>query len=76
MPLPIGSLYRMLSRMEDGGLIQTSEPPPDADDSESRRRYYAVTPMGREVMAAEMARLHGVLSAAAERGLIPGGDGP
>ena len=57
-----GNLYRTLRAMLDDGLIEESEkrPAPDLDDE--RRRYYSITPLGRKVAAAEIARLEAVIA--------------
>ena len=55
--LSAGTLYRSIQRMLDDDLIvETSErPAPDQDDE--RRRYYRITPFGRDVARAETQRL-------------------
>jgi DNA-binding PadR family transcriptional regulator len=68
--LEIGSLYRMLTRMESQGLIEERETPVDSDAPESRRRYYGITPLGRRVAKAEAARLRAVLDLAESKKLI------
>jgi DNA-binding PadR family transcriptional regulator len=52
-----GNLYAVLQRLEGIGLLTESarRPAPDLDDR--RRRYYAITPFGRRVLAAEAERL-------------------
>jgi len=62
MRLEPGNLYRSLRTMLDDGLIEESErrPAPDLDDE--RRRYYRITPLGRRVAAAEIARLEAVIA--------------
>jgi DNA-binding PadR family transcriptional regulator len=62
MRLEPGNLYRSLRSMLDDGLIEESErrPAPDLDDE--RRRYYRITPLGRRVAAAEIARLEAVIA--------------
>ena len=59
-----GNLYRALRTMLDDGFIEESErrPAPDLDDE--RRRYYRITPLGRRVAAAEIARLEAVIAEA------------
>ncbi len=52
-----GSLYRALNRLLDDGLIEERDERPDPDLDDERRRYYALTPLGRRVAAAEAARL-------------------
>jgi len=67
MRLEPGNLYRSLRTMLDDGLIEESErrPAPDLDDE--RRRYYRITPLGRRVAAAEIARLEAVIADAKAR---------
>jgi DNA-binding PadR family transcriptional regulator len=51
------TLYGTLQKLIDQDLIENSDerPAPDLDDA--RRRYYRITPLGREVLEAESARL-------------------
>ena len=67
----LGSLYRMIHRLERDGLIEESaggapEPSPGRD-----RRFYRITSLGRAVVAAELERLKGVLELAGGRSMIP-----
>lgn len=68
----IPTLYRALRRMADAGLIRASEAPAD-DDPESRRDYWTVTELGRDVLRREMGRLESVLAAARSRMPAEGG---
>ena len=67
MRLEPGNLYRSLRTMLDDGWIEESErrPAPDLDDE--RRRYYRITPLGRRVAAAEIARLEALVAEAKAR---------
>lgn len=49
--------YRKLKRLADDGLLVEADerPAPELDDD--RRRYYRLTPWGREVLEAEALRL-------------------
>lgn len=69
----IGSLYRVLARLLDSGLVSETEAPTDAPAAHRGRdrKYYALTPDGREVLKAETSRLRAVLAVARERNLIP-----
>jgi DNA-binding PadR family transcriptional regulator len=69
--LEIGSLYRILSRLTESGLIEDFDPPEDAAGHEARRRYYRITAFGRRVAAAEAARLRSVLRLARRHKLLP-----
>jgi len=64
--LGAGTLYAGLQRMTKDGLIEETEAPADALDVEpgSRWRFYAITPHGRDVLRAEVARMESDLAAA------------
>jgi DNA-binding PadR family transcriptional regulator len=49
--------YRKLKRMEAAGWLEEEDerPAPELDDE--RRRYYALTALGRQILAAEARRL-------------------
>jgi DNA-binding PadR family transcriptional regulator len=68
--LSAGTLYRSIARMVEQGLIAEVSRRPSRDDDE-RRRYYRVTPFGRSVARAEMARLAELIRLARARGLTP-----
>lgn len=53
--LHAGTLYRALGRLVDDGLVEETAGPAEPEDE--RRRYYAVTPLGRAVVGAEADRL-------------------
>lgn len=55
-----GTLYGTLNRLVEGGLIEETRVDRDSD---GRRRYYALTPAGRAVAAAETRRLQGLVAA-------------
>lgn len=69
--LEIGSLYRILARLTEQGLIESFDPPAAAEGHEARRRYYRNTPFGRRVAAAEASRLEAVLRHARKHKLLP-----
>lgn len=58
-----GTLYLAIRRLEQAGLLEPAE-------GDSRRRYYRLTPEGREVAAAEARRLASLLSVARRRKLV------
>jgi len=59
-----GTLYTTLNRMLADGLVEETRPPGDAPDDDRRRRYYRITPFGREVVAAEARRMSVLLEVA------------
>jgi DNA-binding PadR family transcriptional regulator len=72
--LETGTLYRALRRLvADGYAKPSARRPPsetvDAHDDE-RRRYYAITPLGRTVAAAEAIRLARLVAAARSAKLL------
>jgi DNA-binding PadR family transcriptional regulator len=67
----LGSLYRMIQRLERDGLIAQAEPFGSESTPGRDRRYYAITPLGRGVVAAELERLRRVLDVAASTPLQP-----
>ena len=51
------TLYGTLKRLIEEGLLEESSERPDPSLDDSRRRYYRLTKMGRQVLAAESERL-------------------
>ena len=68
--LETGSFYRHLRRLLDDGLVEESDERPEDDDAR-RGAYYRLTPLGREVLAAESRRLAELVDATRAMGLIP-----
>ena len=69
----IGSLYRILDRLLDEGLVAKVGTPADAP-SETRgrpRQYYELTAAGRVALRNEAARLRDALELAKSRRLLP-----
>lgn len=55
--LRTGTLYTLLQRLLDKGLIEESDQRPHPDEDDERRRYYGVSTLGRAVLVAEARRL-------------------
>ena len=70
MRLETGTLYRALRRLADAGLVRPSarRPAPDLDDE--RRRYFSITPLGRQVAAAEARRMASLVETARASALL------
>ena len=66
--LEIGSLYRMLGRMLEAGLIE------EAPGDDERRRFYRITRAGRKALKAEAVRLAAVMELMRSRRLLPEGN--
>ncbi len=69
--LHAGTLYRALARLTEAQLIEELDSSSDGETDE-RRRYYALTPGGRDVAAAEARRLESQVGAARAQGLLEG----
>ena len=69
--LGAGTLYAAIKRMLAAGMVEECDPPADAEGDDSRRRYYDISRYGREVAAAEAARLQRLTVLAQDRHLIP-----
>lgn len=66
-----GILYRFLKRLLDDGLIRELDyRPVPAEEDDERRRYYAVTDLGREVTLAELERMGAMMAWAREIRLV------
>lgn len=70
LPLRTGTMYRALARLMDEGLIERTGG--GADDNDPRRRYYAITALGRDTARAEARRLADQVEAARAHRLLPG----
>lgn len=66
-----GTLYGSLSRMLKAGLIAESDKKIDPDMDDTRRIYYTITDLGKEALAAELARYHEVVTLARQKRLSP-----
>ena len=53
------ALYGTLRELEDQALIVESEKRPSEDDE--RRRYFALTPLGKRVLSSEVRRLEAIV---------------
>jgi DNA-binding PadR family transcriptional regulator len=62
--LEVGTLYRILGRLLDEGMLEEAE-------ADGRRRNYNLTPAGRRALSAEAERLAGVVDRLRERKLLP-----
>lgn len=61
-----GSLYRLIARLVEEGLIDEApaSAPARRAGGDERRRYYRLTPRGRRVLAVETDRLAGLVQQA------------
>ena len=68
--LSTGTLYGIIKRLLNDGLIVELRQRPAAANDDERRRYYQLTTKGREVAAAEAQRLAKVVELARSRRLL------
>ncbi len=65
--LQTGALYRTLRRLLMDQLIVEVPRPAGESSEDERRRYYRTTPLGRQVLEADLARMARVVAAARRR---------
>jgi DNA-binding PadR family transcriptional regulator len=63
-PLRPGTLYRALNRLLEDGLVEELDERPDPKIDDERRRYYRLTPAGRQAARVEASRLEAQVRAA------------
>jgi DNA-binding PadR family transcriptional regulator len=63
-----GALYQALRRLADEGLVAPADAPKETD---ARRKYFALTRLGRKAVAEEARRLDALVRAARQRKLYP-----
>jgi DNA-binding PadR family transcriptional regulator len=68
--LSTGTLYGIIKRLLNDGLIVELRSRPAESDDDERRRYYRLTPHGRQVATAEAERMDEILSIARSRNLL------
>jgi DNA-binding PadR family transcriptional regulator len=64
-----GNFYRVIKRMLADGLLAESEQRSVPEVANARRRYYRLTAEGRRVLAAELERLHSLVTSRSVRAL-------
>ena len=69
--LSAGTLYRSIQRMLEAGWIEETRDRPAPEDDDERRRYYRITPDGRQVARAEARRVSHLVDLAVASGLTP-----
>jgi DNA-binding PadR family transcriptional regulator len=69
--LRTGTLYTLLQRLLDEGLISATDTPAQPEDKhDERRKYYGLTTLGREVLAAEATRLQSLVGEAQRKRVL------
>ena len=67
-----GNFYSVLQRLMNAGLLEESTRRPADDLDNRRRRYYAISELGRAVAAAETTRLKSLVKVAEAHDLASG----
>jgi DNA-binding PadR family transcriptional regulator len=69
--LNVGTLYAVLKRLEQDGLIEETDERPDPALDDERRRYFRITDSGQAAARAEVARLERAVAMARAVRLTP-----
>ena len=73
--LGAGTLYAVIKRLLDDGLIAESDERPDPALDDDRRRYYRLLDTGRQVALADVARMEDAIALARAKRLAVRGHG-
>jgi DNA-binding PadR family transcriptional regulator len=65
-----GTVYVALQRLMDQGLVEAASEPPGAPSDNRVRRWYSLTPLGRQVLSLEAERMAGALRLAVQVGAL------
>ena len=68
--LSTGTLYAIMKRLLSEGAIKECRNRPPASEDDQRRRYYRLTPGGRELVVAEAERMERLVATAREKHLL------
>src|SRR5213594_3428813 len=68
--LSTGTLYGIIKRLLNDGLVVELRSRPAESNDDERRRYYRLTPQGRQVATAGAERMDEILSVARSRNLL------
>jgi DNA-binding PadR family transcriptional regulator len=68
--LSTGTLYGIIKRLLGDGLIAECRQRPPAAEDDQRRRYYKLTPTGREVAVTEAERMERLIARARDKRLL------
>jgi DNA-binding PadR family transcriptional regulator len=65
-----GTLYGTIKRMREAGLIQEPAELAENAESDTRRRYYRITELGRDALRAEARRLERLVVTARQKAVL------
>lgn len=69
-----GSLYGTIKRLRKAGYIAGALRAPNPSDDDSRRRYYTLTPAGREALTREARRMEIMVHVARTKSVLGPGE--
>lgn len=70
-----GTLYGTIKRLGEIGLIRETPRAPDPSDDDPRRKYYSITPLGREALAREARRMEILVHVARSKAVLDSAEG-
>ena len=68
-----GTLYGTLKKLAADGWVEETDTPPDPNDHDTRRRYYALTEAGRLALAEEAAVMRDLVTTATAKDVLTEG---
>lgn len=68
--LSTGTLYALIKRLLVEGAIQECRNRPPVEEDDQRRRYYRLTPLGRQMATQEAERMEQLIADAREKHLL------
>lgn len=68
--LSTGTLYAIIKRLLNEGVIKEVRKRPPVEEDDQRRRYYCLTPLGRQVAITEAERMEKLIATAREKRLL------
>lgn len=68
--LSTGTLYAMIKRLLSDGILAECRNRPPANEDDQRRRYYRLTPLGRQIATAEAERMERSIATARAKNLL------
>ena len=68
--LSTGTLYAIIKRLLIEGAIQECRNRPPAEEDDQRRRYYRLTPIGRQAATEEAERMERLVATARQKHLL------
>lgn len=68
--LSTGTLYAIIKRLLSEGILKECRNRPPAEEDDQRRRYYRLTPLGRQLAVQEAERMEKLIATARAKRLL------